>query len=149
MPFANSTSRIIPRTSKQAGTKHIRIAGLPTFFKSSRFSESPALARIMINAIFRSSDEIFKMEASIRFKAYGPNTIPVTNIPKSPGRCTFLQSHPIIMPSNSIHAILINIFLSPLFFLSKTLGAKKQKRSEIQTSLFVAETGFEPATPRV
>ena len=126
-PSSLGASRIIPRISKQAGTKHIRIAGLPTFFKSSRFSESPALARIMINAIFRSSDEIFKMEASIRFKAYGPNTIPVTNIPKSPGRCTFLQSHPIIMPSNSIHAILINIFLSPLFFLSKTLGAKNKR----------------------
>ena len=42
---------IIPRISKVAGTKHIKTAGLPTFFKSfiSRFR--PALVNIIIKAI--------------------------------------------------------------------------------------------------
>ena len=60
---ANNT---IPTISKQAGTKHIRMAGRPTFFKSSRFSESPARVRMMMRANWRRSAEIPKMELSNR-----------------------------------------------------------------------------------
>ena len=59
---------IIPRISKVAGTKHIKTAGLPTFFKSfiSRFR--PALVNIIIKAICRKSAEIDKIFGSRRFR---------------------------------------------------------------------------------
>ena len=43
--------RIIPIISIQAGTKHNNNAGLPTRFKSEIFKDSPALVRIITNAI--------------------------------------------------------------------------------------------------
>ena len=69
------------RISKLAGTKDIIIAGLPTFFKSLRLSDNPALSRIIIKAIWRNSEEIERIDGSSRSRIYGPNTIPVTNIP--------------------------------------------------------------------
>ena len=107
---------IIPVTSKQAGTKHIRIAGRPAFFKSSRFKDNPALSKMMINAIRRSCDEISRMDESSQPSPYGPRIIPVAIIPTSPGSLTFLHSHPSAIPSSSINAILCNIFF--LLFLA-------------------------------
>ena len=57
------------------------MAGRPTFFKSVRFKDNPALSNIIINAICLKSLEIDKIESSSRFKAYGPKMIPVNNIP--------------------------------------------------------------------
>ena len=64
-PSRTGASRTVPASSMHAGTKHIKIAGLPTFLRSSRFRDKPALVRIMTSAICRKSDEISKIEASI------------------------------------------------------------------------------------
>ena len=69
MSSSFGASNIIPAISKQAGTKHIKIAGRPTFFKSSRFNDNPARIKIMIRAILRRSADTDKMEASIRSSA--------------------------------------------------------------------------------
>ena len=54
-------------SSHVAGTKHIRKAGLPIFFKPDASRLRPALVRIMISAIFLSSEDIERMLTSIRF----------------------------------------------------------------------------------
>ena len=46
-----------PRISRVAGTKYIRIAERPTFFRPETFIESPARMRIIIRAILLSSEE--------------------------------------------------------------------------------------------
>ena len=69
IPNNKGAKMIVPAISTHAGTKHISTAGLPTFFKSDTSKERPALVRIMTNAICLISDEIFKMESSIRFSA--------------------------------------------------------------------------------
>ena len=45
-------------TSKAAGRKESRRDGLPTLFRSSMFSERPALMRIITRASFLRSGEI-------------------------------------------------------------------------------------------
>ena len=50
-PRSIGANTIMPATSKQAGTKHIKMAGRPAFFRSSRFSDSPALIKMIISAI--------------------------------------------------------------------------------------------------
>ncbi len=99
----------MPIISAHAGTKHIRTAGLPACFRSEIFSDRPALVRIIISAIWRKSAEIFKIEESIRFSAWGLNTIPVRIIPKSPGSLAFVNRLPKRSPSNKINAILVNM----------------------------------------
>ena len=59
---------IIPRISKVAGTKHIKTAGLPTFFKSFILRFKPALVNIIIKAICRKSVDIDKIFGSRRFR---------------------------------------------------------------------------------
>ena len=75
--------------SNVAGRKDIKSAGRPTFFRSFKFRESPALMRIMTSAIFRSSAEMPRMEGSKRSRTYGPSRIPVTSIPMMRGRWIF------------------------------------------------------------
>lgn len=43
-----------PAISEQAGKKHIKIAGLPTFLKSFKSRDNPALVKIIISVILRS-----------------------------------------------------------------------------------------------
>ena len=99
----------MPINSKDAGTKHIRTAGLPIFFNPDISSPRPALVRIMINAIFRRSADMPRILPSNRFKPYGPRTIPVINIPSRLGNLIFWQSHPMNIPKIRINAILNNI----------------------------------------
>ena len=66
IPSITGASRIYPRISKDAGTKDIITAGRPTFFKSSRFRDSPAFRRIIISAILRRSAEMESMDGSSR-----------------------------------------------------------------------------------
>lgn len=54
-------------SSHVASTKHIRKAGLTIFFKPDVSRQRPALVRIMISAIFLSSEDIERMLTSIRF----------------------------------------------------------------------------------
>ena len=86
IPSSLGANKIIPPISKHAGTKHIKTAGRPTFFRSLRSNDNPALIKIIIRAILLRSDEIFKIEASITSNTYGPSTIPVTIIPNKLGR---------------------------------------------------------------
>ena len=105
--------RIIPIISKQAGTKHIIIAGLPTFFNSDTLSDNPALARIIINAILRNCADISRIDVSIKFSAYGPIIIPTANIPISDGNRSFLHIPPSNRPNNKMIAKLKNINIPP------------------------------------
>ena len=66
IPSNFGANKIIPIISKQAGTKHINIAGLPTLFKSLKSKFNPALINIIINAIFLNSLEIFNRDESIK-----------------------------------------------------------------------------------
>ena len=57
-----------------------------TFFKSERFNFNPARINIIIRAILRISDEIVRIDGSIRFKAYGPMIIPAIIMPNKLGK---------------------------------------------------------------
>ena len=70
-----------PSISKQAGTNDIITAGLPTFFKSDKSSDNPALIRMIISAIWRNSEEIPSIDGSSRSSTYGPVMIPTASIP--------------------------------------------------------------------
>ena len=80
----------------------MNMAGRPTFLKSLRSKDKPALIRIIINAILLKSDDIFKIELSIRFNTYGPKIIPVKIIPSRLGNFSFLQIQPVNIPNNNI-----------------------------------------------
>ena len=69
IPSSTGARRTVPAISTQAGTKHMRTAGRPTFFRSDKSSDRPALVRIMTSAICLRSAEIFRIEPSIRFRA--------------------------------------------------------------------------------
>ncbi|OPZ19292.1 MAG: hypothetical protein BWZ04_02501 [Firmicutes bacterium ADurb.BinA205] len=55
-----------PTISQQAGTNDINTAGLPTFFRSDKFSDSPAFISMIMRAICRSSEEIPSIFGSSR-----------------------------------------------------------------------------------
>ena len=57
------------------------------------------------------SDDIDKIDASIRSSTYGPSKIPVASIPSRLGSFIFLHIHPNVMPTIKISAILNNIKL--------------------------------------
>ena len=105
--------KIIPIISKLAGTKHINIAGRPTFFKSSISRLSPALVNIMMRANSLKSADIESIELSNKFKQYGPNTIPVIISPKSDGSFKSENIFPSIIPHKNINAKLRSIKLNP------------------------------------
>ena len=106
---ANST---YPTISNDAGTKASKIAGLPTFFKSFKFNDKPALSKMIINAILRSSAEIDKIDESRKSSTYGPSTIPVTSIPIMRGSFNFWHIAAIQSPTKKISANDVNIFFS-------------------------------------
>ena len=54
--------------SKQAGRKHIKMAGLPTFFRSDKSKESPARVSMIIKAICLRSLEMANIFVSRIFK---------------------------------------------------------------------------------
>ena len=99
----------MPISSNDAGTKHIRTAGLPIFLSPDRSSPRPALVRIMINAILRSSADIPRILSSNRLSTYGPRTIPVISMPSKLGNLIFWHIHPINIPKIRISEILNNI----------------------------------------
>ena len=68
-PNNAGANRTVPANSAQAGRKHIRTAGRPTFFKSDRFKDNPALVNMITSAICLKSAEIFKMDSSIKSSA--------------------------------------------------------------------------------
>lgn len=100
----------------------MQTAGRPTFFKSFKSKERPALVKMIINAILRKSEDMFSRELSIMFKKYGPRMIPVKIIPVRLGKWIFLHIHPVNIPINTIIAILISIIKILLF---SQLDAKK------------------------
>ena len=108
-PNNNGAKNIVPIISIHAGTKHIRIAGRPTFFKSEKFKDKPALVRIITNAICLKSPDIVSIESSTKFKQCGLNTIPTIIIPSKLGNFIFENIHPTSNPNNKIIAILVNI----------------------------------------
>ena len=61
-------SNTIPISSNVAGRKHIKKAGLPSFFKPDKSKPKPALVSIIIRAIFLKSADIAKILGSNRFK---------------------------------------------------------------------------------
>lgn len=63
-----------------------------------------------MRAIFLNSEDILRIDESIRLRTYGPRTIPVANIPKSPGSLIFLHIQEADIPTNKIKAMLNNIF---------------------------------------
>ena len=85
----NGVNNTYPTISQQAGINDIMTAGLPTFFRSDKFSESPAFISMMIRAICRSSDEMPSTELSSRSRTYGLTTIPTPSIPMIRGKPSF------------------------------------------------------------
>ena len=94
-------------------------AGRPTFFRSARFRESPAFSRIMISAIWRSSDEIERMEESSTFSTYGPSRIPVISIPIIRGSFSLWQIAASERPIRKIKASEVNIVIISSFIRRK------------------------------
>jgi len=109
-PRIIGANRIYPQISNDAGTNDIRIAGRPTFLRSDRFNDNPALSRIMISANFRSSAEIPRIDGDNKSSTYGPSTIPVASIPMMPGRRICLQMADMASPTRKISASDVNIF---------------------------------------
>ena len=99
----------MPSSSKEAGTKHINTADLPIFFIPDKSNPSPALVKIIMSAIFLSSVDTPRILPSKRLRTYGPNTMPVANIPSNPGNLHFWQIHPIDIPKSKISEILNHI----------------------------------------
>ena len=66
IPNNFGANKIIPTISKQVGTKHINIAGLPTLFKSLKSRFNPARINIIIRAIFLNSLDMFNNEELIK-----------------------------------------------------------------------------------
>ena len=62
-----------------------------------------------MSAIFLSSVDTPRILPSKRLRTYGPNTMPVANIPSNPGSLHFWQIHPIDIPRSKISEILNNI----------------------------------------
>ena len=115
IPNNLGANKTIPNISKQAGTKHMSMAGRPTFFKSFTSKERPALVKMMMSAMRRKSEDMFKIESSIILREYGPRMIPVKSIPIKLGKWIFLHIHPINIPINKIIEILISIKFILLF----------------------------------
>ena len=92
------------RISNTAGKNDISIAGRPTFFKSLIFNERPALIRIMTSAIWRSSDEIPRIDGSNRSSTKGPSIIPVISIPMILGNFILWQIAARLKPARKINA---------------------------------------------
>ena len=87
----------------------MKTAGLPTFLRSSRLRDKPALIKIMINAISLKSAEIIKIDSSKRFKTYGPNMIPVNSMPIIRGSFKRCQSAAKANPAKKIKDNDVNI----------------------------------------
>ena len=104
MPRMAGANRMKAKISQLAGTQDIITAGRPTFFRSARFSERPALMRMMMSAICRSSDEMDRMDASNAFSTQGPSRMPVTSMPMMRGRCSCWQSAAMASPTRKISA---------------------------------------------
>ena len=98
-----------PMISNVAGRKHIKIAGLPTFFNASKSRFNPARIRMMINATLRIDAEASNIEASINLKQYGPNKIPHSIKPNNGGNLIFLNKSPSNNPQSKSKAKLNNI----------------------------------------
>ena len=90
-PRSRGAHSTYPRISKLAGTNDISTAGRPTFLRSDKSSDSPALIRMTISAIFRSSAEIPRICGSSRSRTNGPSRIPATIMPTIRGRRIFSQ----------------------------------------------------------
>ena len=134
-PKSSGANKKYPRISKLAGTQDIMTAGRPTFFRSARLSDSPALSRMMMSAICLKSAEMERMDGSSRLSTYGPNRIPVNSIPMMRGRCSLWQIPARASPTRKISARDVNIKNSSL-----KQGAKKadvfcdQKITEVISS---------------
>ena len=115
-PISFGAKISMPMISKDAGTKHIRTAGLPIFFKPDKSRLSPALVKIIIRAIFLSSAEMPSILASIRFRTYGPSSMPVISMPSRLGSLIFRHSQPRDIPTIKISATLNNIQFPPYFW---------------------------------
>ncbi|MPM76779.1 hypothetical protein SDC9_123778 [bioreactor metagenome] len=109
MPSKGGASSSTPSSSKVAGTKHIRTAGLPTFFRSLRSKAMPARMRITISAIFLRSAEMLRIDGSIRFSTCGPSRTPDSIMPSRGGSFSFCITPPRARPQNKISARLNNI----------------------------------------
>ena len=101
--------KTIPRISKVAGTKHINIAGLPTFLNSFISKANPALIKIIIRDIFLRSAEIPSIVPSKTLNTCGPSNIPVAIIPNNLGSLSLLNISAKISPNKNISAKLVSI----------------------------------------
>ena len=118
-PITAASMRVMPRTaganrrkariSQLAGTQAIITAGRPTFFRSARLSDRPALIRMMISAICRRSDETDRMDGSSQFSTYGPSRMPVSSIPMMRGKCSCWHSAAMASPMRKTSASDVSI----------------------------------------
>ena len=109
MPSKAGARRTYPIISKVAGRKDIKMAGRPTFFRSERFKDSPALIRMMIRAICRRSEETDSTESSSRFRTYGPSKMPASSMPMIRGSFSFSKTDARSRPDRKISASDVNI----------------------------------------
>lgn len=113
-PRRYGASSMYPASSQVAGRHESRTAGRPTCLRSDRLSDRPALSRMMISAICRSSDEIDRIESSSTFSMCGPRTMPTRSIPMIRGSLIAEQTAAAASPARKTRASDVNIvFLLP------------------------------------
>lgn len=115
--------------SQEAGTKDMRMALRPAFFKSFKSSDRPALIRIIIRAIFRRSADIERIDGSRKSRTYGPRTIPVRSIPMILGSFSFWQIAPMTSPTRKISDKDVSIISLLKNIVNAFMNAKKADAS--------------------
>ena len=95
--------------SHVAGRHDIKIAGRPTFLRSPKSSDSPALSRMMTSASLRRSAEIDRIEPSSTLSTHGPSRMPVASMPMMRGSFSFWQSAANARPTRKMSASEVNI----------------------------------------
>ena len=114
LPMTAASARVTPssagarrtnaRISQLAGTNDIRSAGRPTRLRSDGSRDSPALSRMIMSAICRSSAEMERSEPSSRSSAQGPSTMPVQSMPRMRGSPSRWKSAPAARPKRKTKA---------------------------------------------
>ena len=101
----------MPIISKQAGTKHNKIAGLPIFLRLLISKDKPDLVRIITKAICLKYEEIDNNVSSTMFNSDGPINIPSMIYQTSFGSLIFSKIKPPSMPPPKIINKDRNIFI--------------------------------------
>ena len=107
---------------------------------------------MIISAIWRSSEEMPRIDGSSRFSTYGPSTMPVTSIPIILGNPIRSQIAAMARPARKINASEVNMFFSisilcgigmrPLRHCSANILLSKIKKADVLCDFCCTQTSF-------